>query len=50
MAQQMEEHWRGEGQRVNTIEHATVAFDQVTPVLDAAVALDRREHEAAEEA
>ncbi|KAG1462546.1 hypothetical protein G6F57_013931 [Rhizopus arrhizus] len=49
VAHHMEEHRRGEAHRIQPVEHAPVALDHVAPVLDAAVALDRRHHQAAPE-
>lgn len=36
----MEEDRGGEDEAVGAVEHAAMAFDHVTPVLDAAVLLD----------
>ena len=46
----MEEDGRGEAQRIQTVEHAAVAFDHGTPVLDAAVTLDGGHHQATRKA
>src|SRR5262245_1386796 len=49
-ARHVEEDRRGERHRVHPVQHAAVAIDHRAPVLDAAVALDCREDQAAEEA
>src|SRR4029079_4399465 len=49
VADDVEEDRRGEAHGVEAVEHSAVALDQRAPVLDAAVALDRRHHQAAEE-
>src|SRR5688572_9568379 len=49
-ARQMEEHRRGEADRVDAIHDAAVTLDHAAEVLHAAVALDRGHREAAGEA
>ena len=46
----MEEDRGGEADRIDPVEHATVADDQRAVIFDAAVALDGRHHQAAEKA
>ncbi len=46
----MEEDRRREDDRVQPVDEAAMAGDDMAPVLDAAVALDGRHDEAAEEA
>ena len=46
----MEEDRRGKTDRINAVQHAAVALDHRSPVLDAAIALDGGEDEAAKEA
>src|SRR5438105_2578446 len=45
----VKKHRRGEDHRIESIEHAAMSLDHPPPVLDSAVALDRRHDEAAEE-
>src|SRR5262245_43366844 len=50
VAHQMKEDRRGENDRIEPIDEAAMAGNEMTPILDAAVALDRRHDEAAEKA
>src|SRR5260221_8572015 len=50
IAGEVEEDRGSEDHTISAVEHAAVARDHVPPVLDAAVALDRRHHQAAHEA
>ena len=49
ISRQVEEHRRGEADRIEAVEHAAVAFDHRAPVLRAEAALDRGQRQAAEE-
>jgi hypothetical protein len=49
-ARQVEEDRGGEDDAVQPVEHAAVTLDHAAPVLDAAIALDGREHQPAEKA
>ena len=44
----VEENRRRKADGIHAVEHATVAFDHRAPILDATIALDGRQHEAAE--
>ena len=50
IADDVEEQRRCEGDGIQAVEHAAMALDHIAPVLGIEIALDGREHEAAEEA